>query len=194
MWWIKKKKKCKCPCHYRTIGFKNPPDVHCPECEKFNKEARIKRLASPQHQRSILIKKIDDCVSLIIRIKAEWTCVKCQRKYPPVLSRRTGLPAQNLMTTSHYFNRGDMSIRWDYEDLDAICIFCHQKIENHKKDDVEGFNYEQYMINKLGAQRFELLRQKSMMFARYTIQDLQFILEEKQKELKTVIELYGNNY
>lgn len=193
MWWIKKKKKCKCPCHYRSVGFKNPPDVHCPECEKYNKEARKRRLASPQHKRSKIIHKIDEVTSLIVRIRGEWKCIKCQRVYPPVISKRTGLPAQNLMTASHYFSRGKFGTRWELENQDPMCIFDHQKVENNKKEIVEGFNYEEYMKNKLGSKRFEVLRIKSEMRAKYSITDLEFLLDDFQKQLRTTIDLYGTN-
>jgi len=172
------------------VGFKNPPDQHCAECPSFNKEARKRRLSSPQHQRSILIKKIDDAVSLVVRIRGNWTCIKCHTRYPPVISRRTGLPAQNLMTSSHYFGRGKMGTRWELEDLDPMDIFCHQKVENAKKEDVEGFNYEQYMIQKIGVERLELLRIKSEMYAGYSIADLLLIQADWQRILRETMAQY----
>ena len=193
MWWIKKKKKriCKCACHWSALsGTLNPQDVHCDTCkEEIKAEKRLKRF-STTNERKILIKKLDDTVSLIVRIQADWTCVKCKRKYPPVISKYTKLPAQNLMTTSHYFGRGKNGVRWDHANLDAICIFCHQKIENNKKDVIEGFHYEQYMKQKLGADKFNLLEYKATYTTKYSVIDLRIMLAEEKRKLQLLLKQY----
>ena len=195
MWWLKKKKKCKCPCHWSSlVGQLNPQDKHCDICTAQRKEARKYRLMSPSYQRSKVIKKLDEVTSLIVRIKADWTCQKCHRKYPPVMSLRTGLPAQNIMTTSHFFSKGagGMGIRFDYDDLDALCIFCHQKIENHKHEFIEGFNYEKYMREKLGDEKYQLLEYKAHSITKYSIIELQIMLEQRQRDLQLLLKQYDH--
>jgi len=83
-----------------------------------------------------------------------------------------------------------MGTRWELEDLDPMDIFCHQKVENAKKEDVEGFNYEQYMIQKIGVERLELLRIKSEMYAGYSIADLLLIQADWQRILRETMAQY----
>lgn len=192
MWWIKKKKRiCKCPCHWSALlGTLNPQDHHCEKCAEQIKAAKKLKKLDPGYQRKKIIKKLDEVTSLIIRIKADWTCVKCKRKYTPVISRYTHLPAQNLMTTSHYWGRGESGTRWDEKNLDAMCIFCHQKIENHKHDETEGFNYETYMKQKLGLDAYDLLEYQYRTGTKYSSFELQVLLSEKQKELDYLLKQY----
>lgn len=194
MWWIKKKKKiCKCPCHWSALaGTFNGPNVHCETCSEQIKEAKRLKKFSPTTKRKQLITELDDVTSLIVRIRAHWTCRKCNRRYEPVISKRTGLPAQNLMTCSHFFAKGSggLGIRWDYDDLDALCIFCHQKVENHKYEWIEGFHYQQYMITKLGQERYNLLEYKANSTTIYSIFDLQIMLSQRNKELEPLLKQY----
>lgn len=194
MWWFRKKKKrCKCPCHYSALmGIFNPQEKHCETCSEQIKEAKRLKKFSPATKRRQLIVELDDVTSLIVRIRAHWTCRKCNRMYQPVISKISGLPAQNLMTCSHFFAKGSggLGIRWDYDDLDALCIFCHQKIENHKKDWIEGFNYQQYMVTKLGQERYDLLEYRANSTTHYTEFDLQIMLAERNKELEPLLKQY----
>ena len=107
-----------------------------------------------------LEKKLDEIVSIYVRARADWKCIVCRRRYMPVRGRN-GLPRQNMLTASHYFNRWKRSVRWDLDNLDSVCIFCHTAIENSKNDPVNGFVYKKYMIEKLGIMEFEMLRIKS---------------------------------
>lgn len=193
MWWIKKKKKiCKCPCHWSALkGTFYDQTKHCEICTEQIKAARRLKKTDPAHQRRKIKAELHDITSLIIRIKADWTCVKCKRKYPPVISPRTGLPGQNLMTTSHYWGRGEDGTSWDERNLDAMCLFCHQKVENHKHEEVEGFNYEFYMKQKLGLDGYNLLDYKAHTPTKFTTIELNILLQEKKKELQILLTQYA---
>ena len=167
-----------------------PSEEHCETCKAYIQAARKKHLDSPQYKKKKLIKSCDALMSLIVRIKANWTCVKCQRHYPPFISQRSGLPAQNIMTNSHYFGRGKWGTRFDFNNCDGMCIFCHQKVENNKKETVEGFNYEAYMIAKIGEAKLELLRQKSLMRMQYREGQLLQLQAELKAELETLLDYH----
>jgi len=186
MWWIsKKKKRCKCDCHYKPVnGVVIEEPKHCKLCSPHTKIGRALRQTG-QSERSKVMREIDDVVSLIVRIKADWTCKKCHRRYEPEMTAK-GVPGQKLMTASHYFSRGDIAGRWDFDNLDAIDIFCHQKIENHKTETVEGFNYEQYMIEKLGTAKFERLRLMCTQSPKYNTAELGLLLMDYKKQLNTL--------
>lgn len=191
MWWIsKKKKRCKCDCHYKPRMIDGQLAVvvepsHCTMCSPHTKVGRALRQTG-RSERSKLIKEIDDVVSLIVRIKADWTCKKCHRRYEPEMTSK-GLPGQKLMTTSHYFSRGDISGRWNFDNLDAMDIFCHQKVENHKTDTIEGFNYEQYMIEKLGKDKFERLKLICTQTTKYSTAELGLLLMDYKKQLNLLL-------
>lgn len=180
-----------CSCHF-AIGRDNSEE-HCATCAAYLKEQRAKKLSSPQHAKAKLVKSIDDTMSLIVRIRGDWTCIKCKRLYPPFVSQRTKLPAQNIMTNSHYFGRGKWGTRFDFKNTDPMCIFCHQKVENHKEETVEGFNYKEYMLAKLGEQGFELLRQKSLMEMHYREPTLLQIQAEMKKQLELLLDYNGES-
>jgi hypothetical protein len=162
MWWIKKKKP------------------------KLTKEQRLIKKLSPSYQRGKVKAELDAVYSTIRRIKGNWTCVKCHRQYEPEIDK-DGIPRQKIMTTSHYFGRGDMGGRYDDDNTDPVCIFCHQKIENNKRNTIEGFNYEEYMIQKLGPEGFERLRIKCDSITKYSTFDLTILLQEYKKELYAIL-------
>lgn len=167
-----------------------PSDDHCEFCKDWEAEQCRKRLSSPMYKRSKLVKSLDDIMSLIVRIRGDWTCIKCKRTYPPVISRTTGLPAQNIMTNSHFFGRGHWATRYDFDNTDPMCLFCHAKVENHKYEDVEGFNYEEYMIKKLGQARLDVLKMKSKMIMQYKEHQLLGLKEEMKPILLTLLDPY----
>lgn len=163
MWWIKKKKR-----------------------PKLTKEQRLLLKLNPAHQRSELIKKLDETFSLIVRIEGGWECVKCHRVYPPTIDKN-GIPRQKLMNNSHYFGRGDTGGRWEKKNCDPMDIFCHQKVENNKERTIEGFNYKQYMIDKLGQEEYDRLEVVCNGITKYTSFELGILLKEMQKELHELI-------
>ena len=132
-----------------------------------------------------LEKKLDEIVSVYARAKADWKCIKCRRRYMPVKGRN-GIPRQNILTASHYFNRWKKSTRWDIDNIDPACIFCHTEIENSKKKPVDGFVYKEYMINKLGIMGFEELEFKSNKVKIYTEEELKKMYNDFYSKVKAL--------
>jgi hypothetical protein len=135
-------------------------------------------------ERSVLAKKLDDITSVIVRIRADWRCIKCGRRYEPIRSRFNGLPRQNMLTTSHYWNRWRHSVRWDYANLDAMCKFCHDEVEHKKHEEVDGFNYENYMFEKLGQAEYERMMRRSEEVAFFTTSHLKMMLTARRAEAR----------
>ena len=69
-----------------------------------------------------------------------------------------------------------------------MCIFCHQKIENEKKEWVEGFNYELFMLNKLGEQKFSLLEYRATARAGFSVGDLDIMLKDYNRQLQRLLQ------
>ena len=181
MWWLKKKKpaKCKCPCHWKGYPV-------CDACMPFHKPKR--RLKSVSERRKI-IKEIDQLFRQVIRVRDDWTCIKCRRKYKPNISPRTGELVNSLMTTSHFFSvgRGQFSVRWNEDDCDAMCLFCHMKVENHKHETIEGFNYEEFKKEQLGDDKYVWLEYKVSIPTIFNMSELEIIKLEMENRLQELL-------
>jgi hypothetical protein len=105
-------------------------------------------LSKPKKLDKSKIKKdLDTIVSLIVRARDNWTCQKCGTKY------RIG---QRGLTTSHFWNRLKLSVRWNLKNLDALCLGCHTQVEHEK----QGW-YRTWKIAQLGVEDYNALEEKS---------------------------------
>lgn len=155
--------------------------------KKTNKKrlTKLERATDPRYLRKQVEAELDAITSMIVRVRANWTCKKCGRRYDPEIDEKTNLPKQQLISWSHFFGRGSSSkgVRWDLDNGDALCIYCHQQVENNKTNTVGQFNYRQFKIDQLGQDRFDILEFKAKSVTKYTLFDLQMMLEEYKKIL-----------
>jgi len=89
------------------------------------------------------IDKADQAFSLYIRERDRWTCQRCFKIYEHDTKR---------IHNSHYWGRGRESTRFDPENCDALCFYCHDQWEGEKQGDYKLFKEKQ-----LGATRYKLL-------------------------------------
>lgn len=61
-----------------------------------------------------------------------------------------------FLTCSHYHGCGNAATRFDPLNLDAMCLYCHMRMETEKKGE-----YKDYMIQKLGQEVFDKLEAKA---------------------------------
>ncbi|MCH7541954.1 HNH endonuclease, partial [Patescibacteria group bacterium] len=66
--------------------------------------------------RKMKLRLSDRLFSRYIRYRDNWTCQRCGKRFEE--------KAQNLHN-SHYWGRGDESTRFDTENCDALCSYCH---------------------------------------------------------------------
>ena len=121
--------------------------------------------------RKELIKKLDYHFSQAVRKRDNWRCIKCGRRFPP--------PTQALHC-SHFFKRGDESVRWDFENCDSLCYFCHRFAEINKS---KGRWYYEFKLEQLGEERFEELRIRSITIVKYSILDLRIYIENMRSRI-----------
>lgn len=175
MWWMKRKK---------TKGKK-------------------RRVITPRQR---MEKDMDEMSSMYVRMRDDWTCQKCGRRYDPspaassssspILKRLFDspyYPVQKLATTSHFWSRQDKQLRWRTELLICLCIYCHQKVENKKRETVEGWNYASHMQALLGKTKFvywEYAYDKSVAH-KYTLGELEMLHHEMRKQLLNLIKSKG---
>jgi 5-methylcytosine-specific restriction endonuclease McrA len=89
--------------------------------------------------------KADAVFSNYIRIKAGWICEKCGKLCTP-----------STMDASHYYGRGKESVRFDDENVRALCKGCHKRMGGHTKQEVG--EYDLWMKELLGEKRYNALR------------------------------------
>lgn len=96
----------------------------------------------------IKIDPTDALFSQYIKIRDDFTCQRCHKKYIPNENGRT--PG---LTNSHYFGRANEGTRFDPQNADTLCFGCH-KIWG--SDDKEA--YRDFKIEQLGEMGFKELR------------------------------------
>ncbi len=93
--------------------------------------------------------KADAAFSTLIRERDKWTCQKCKKQYPP---KSQGLDC------SHFHSRKKESVRFDPENCDSLCTFCHFHL---------GGNPLEYVVWKqrqLGRIRFKALSLRASLY------------------------------
>jgi hypothetical protein len=90
----------------------------------------------------IRLDKADQIFSKYIRLRDNYTCIRCYKFYPGGL----GLQA------SHFHGRGKESTRFDPENLDALCAGCHQYWGSTDRE-----AYRAFKLKQLGKAHFDAL-------------------------------------
>lgn len=98
--------------------------------------------------RKIKIDKADATFSKYIRIRDK-ACVRCRRRGE---MNKDGLTINGLQA-SHYFGRAKESVRFDPDNVDALCMGCHQEWGSNNRE-----AYRDFKIKQLGEQGFKLLQ------------------------------------
>lgn len=155
-------------------------------------------------KKRMFMNRLDTVVSLHVRMLGDWTCVKCGRRHAPTICKRPSnvyfkeiigrkYPVQKVITTSHFWNRTNHAFRWEVDLLDPMCVMCHTLIENKKYQNVQGFNYSEYILRKVGKKRYDAVdwRYQSDPGAQYSDGELDLILQRKTKEL---LDMLKSNY
>lgn len=90
----------------------------------------------------IKIDPADRYFSYFIRELADWRCAKCGKQY-----ERKSQGFHN----SHFFSRKAESTRFDPENCDGICYFCHVTLGGNP------LLFTEWKRNQLGEKRFQAL-------------------------------------
>lgn len=89
----------------------------------------------------IKLDKNDILFSIMIRERDGNKCVFCPKSAP-----------EWKMTNSHFWGRGDKWNRFNPENCDTLCFYCHQTHEGNK----QGF-YKEWKIKQLGEKLYDSL-------------------------------------
>lgn len=97
--------------------------------------------------KSIKLDQADRLFSLFIRARDK-KCMCCGRAGRP---NKEGLPVIGLQA-SHFWSRKHESTRYDSENCDALCAYCHFRWGGDHRDE-----YKEFKLTQLGTRRYQLL-------------------------------------
>jgi len=111
--------------------------------------------------------------SKFIRTRDNWTCQRCSKQYDPPTS---------ALHCSHFWSRGNWSVRFDEDNTEALCYGCHSYLGGNPVE------FHKYYLEKLGQERFDALEQrrntpKSGSIKYYKSKEFRLTIKEKMKEL-----------
>jgi len=131
---------------------------------KLSKNPLPKLRRRGKSDRSKIIAKLDKLYSDYVREKAGWKCARCGQ------IRKDD---KRVMTCSHYFSRRNLSVRWELDNLDCLCLPCHlYQWESEKQGE-----YQDYMKKKLGKEGYERLEQKHLMTWKVSTRELELLYQ-----------------
>lgn len=84
----------------------------------------------------------DVAFSKYVRLSQGYTCQRCLKKFPD--------NAANLHN-SHFFGRRKESTRYDLQNCDAICSYCHRHFESNPAE------YVAFKLKQLGQKDYDSL-------------------------------------
>jgi len=109
-------------------------------------------------ERKKLVDKLDQLTSQIVRLYEHGKCEHCGKEATQV---------------HHYFTRSRYSVRWDFDNLLAVCFGCHT-FWCHKYFE----ECRDYLISRIGEESFSKLKLKSNKIANFSVVDLRQMVEE----------------
>lgn len=86
--------------------------------------------------------KADALFSDLIRMKADWACERCHADHHE--NRRT-------LHLSHFWSRRNKSVRFDPENVAALCFSCHNYFTENPAD------HHVFFLKRLGQKRYDRL-------------------------------------
>jgi len=113
-------------------------------------------------KRKKLVDKLDETISLYVRAKKPM-CEHCGKKATQV---------------HHYFGRSRYSVRWEEDNLISLCWACHRYWAH--------VYYEQcrdYLIGRIGQERFDELKVRSNQPALHKDSDLEMMHDNFKNKL-----------
>lgn len=112
--------------------------------------------------RERLKKQLDDLLSIIIRSKGK--CERCGKTSP--------------LNTAHIFSRRNLATRWDKDNVLCLCVGCH--FWGHQNPIL----FTEFVMGKIGKEKYEELKKKSIKIKKWTIGELDKLLEQFRGEVK----------
>jgi len=111
--------------------------------------------------RKKLKEELDKLFSIIIRSKGK--CERCGKASP--------------LNTAHIFSRRNLATRWDKDNVFCFCVGCHFWAHQNP------ILFAEFAKKKLGVKKYEELKEKSIKIKKWTIPELEELVEKFKKEI-----------
>lgn len=89
----------------------------------------------------------DDKFSILLRHRNGWTCENCHR-----IVNSNSSEGRAAMHNSHYFGRERQGTRFNFDNCDCLCPYCHKQLGSVDKE-----AYRNFKIKKIGQARYDAL-------------------------------------
>lgn len=110
----------------------------------------------------------DSLFSTMIRERNKSTCIFCGKKAPDV-----------KIENSHYWSRGNKTTRFDAENCDSLCWYCHMKNESNKQG-----KYMEHKLRQLGDAKYEAMRLRAGCFGKYGAYEQKLLMSMLKEDYK----------
>ncbi len=119
----------------------------------------------------VKLRKTDRLWTEYMRKKYDYTCQFCGKQYTPDNCRNLGV--------SHFYGRARESTRFDIDNCILLCsIPCHHYLDTHKNE------YREFMLKRLGKERYDLLEWTANMYKKRDDAAEEIRIKQLLKELK----------
>ena len=115
----------------------------------------------------------DAAFSHCIRERADWTCERCGKYFPPDSNRR-GLHA------SHFYGRRHKGLRFHTSNCFSHCYKCHQTLGENPAD------FALWVENHIGSGMYEIIRERKNSIYKMEKNELAEIADHYRQELKNM--------
>jgi len=126
----------------------------------FEKAKWHKAVKKAKTKRRKLRDQLDKLFSKIIRSKGK--CERCGKTSP--------------LNTAHIFSRRNLATRWDKDNVLCFCVGCH--FWGHQNPIL----FTEFVKEKLGSERYEDLKVKANSTKKWTIPELETLVETFKEE------------
>lgn len=115
--------------------------------------------------------KLDKLCSLLVRIRDDWTCQRCGKKYKPPTS---------ALHWAHFITRTRHNTRWNPENASTLCYGCHSYLDRNFPEK------RKFFVDKLGERKVQEIEIAGEIAARSQDKTLiEIYLKEELKKQKS---------
>ena len=114
----------------------------------------------------IRLNKVDILFSRLIRLRAKGLCEYCG-----------GWVGYPKLAVSHYFGRRNGNTRFDEENCQALCFFCHMTLTENPHE------YYEWMRKRLGEDAYNMLAVRASIVCKPDMEAVLLYLKGKLKEV-----------
>jgi len=129
----------------------------------FEKGKWHKAVKKAKTTRKKLRDQLDKLLGIIVRQRAGYKCEQCGKHAP--------------LNTAHIISRINLATRWDRDNVFCFCVGCH--FWGHQNPIL----FTEFVKEKLGDEKYEGLKKKSIEVKKWTIVELEALVEEFKKEI-----------